>query len=349
MARKRVFNTFNLSFLDIMSCGFGAVILVFLIIDHSIEEQSRQLNKDLRTEVAELTKKEEIVSELRKKITSLENNIETNKSTVSDIEDKIQKENQKLEDLKDEIEAEKNKNTQPIDNTEEPPASESGSSPPTLPRDDNIQLLTGLNLSGSRILILLDASASMLAEKIEDIYQLKISDDDEKKAAEKWRRAVDTAHWLASNLPPNAEYQIATFNTVVKFSLPRTANKWLSVSDSKELREAKVALDDVIPSGGTNLYTTFSSISKMPYLPDNIILITDGLPTQGASKSKAGVTSQNDRVELFKKAKRELPENVPVNIILFYLEGDAQAAYEFWGLAREKGGTFIGLAKDALQ
>ena len=37
MARKkRGFTTFNLSFLDIMSCGFGAVVLVFLIIDHSI-------------------------------------------------------------------------------------------------------------------------------------------------------------------------------------------------------------------------------------------------------------------------------------------------------------------------
>ena len=39
--RKREFNTFNLSFLDIMSCGFGAVVLVFLIIDHSIEDTPR--------------------------------------------------------------------------------------------------------------------------------------------------------------------------------------------------------------------------------------------------------------------------------------------------------------------
>ncbi|HBQ41192.1 MAG TPA: VWA domain-containing protein, partial [Halieaceae bacterium] len=49
--RKRGFTTFNLSFLDIMSCGFGAVVLVFLIIDHSIEVQSRDLNRDLLSEV----------------------------------------------------------------------------------------------------------------------------------------------------------------------------------------------------------------------------------------------------------------------------------------------------------
>ena len=52
MARKkRAFTTFSLSFLDIMSCGFGAVILVFLIIDHSIEVQSKELNQDLLSEV----------------------------------------------------------------------------------------------------------------------------------------------------------------------------------------------------------------------------------------------------------------------------------------------------------
>ena len=52
MARKkRGFTTFNLSFLDIMSCGFGAVVLVFLIIDHSIKPETQDLNKDLLSEV----------------------------------------------------------------------------------------------------------------------------------------------------------------------------------------------------------------------------------------------------------------------------------------------------------
>ena len=52
MARKkRNFTTFNLSFLDIMSCGFGAVVLVFLIIDHSIEVQIQRPQRDLLSEV----------------------------------------------------------------------------------------------------------------------------------------------------------------------------------------------------------------------------------------------------------------------------------------------------------
>ena len=52
MARKkRQFTTFNLSFLDIMSCGFGAVVLVFLIMNHSIDRDSDELNENLLSEV----------------------------------------------------------------------------------------------------------------------------------------------------------------------------------------------------------------------------------------------------------------------------------------------------------
>ena len=51
MARKRSEIAFNLSFLDVMCCGFGAVVLVFLIIDHSIKSATADLNVDLMSEV----------------------------------------------------------------------------------------------------------------------------------------------------------------------------------------------------------------------------------------------------------------------------------------------------------
>jgi hypothetical protein len=49
--RKRQASTFNLSFLDIMSCGFGAVVLVFLIIDHSLEIEIQTVNAEVLAEV----------------------------------------------------------------------------------------------------------------------------------------------------------------------------------------------------------------------------------------------------------------------------------------------------------
>ena len=49
--RKRQASTLNLSFLDIMSCGFGAVVLVFLIIDHSLEIEIQTVNAEVLAEV----------------------------------------------------------------------------------------------------------------------------------------------------------------------------------------------------------------------------------------------------------------------------------------------------------
>ena len=51
MARSRRLNVFSLSFLDVMSCGFGAVVLIFLIINHSTDDQIKEINNDLLSEI----------------------------------------------------------------------------------------------------------------------------------------------------------------------------------------------------------------------------------------------------------------------------------------------------------
>ncbi|MGB1885307.1 MAG: VWA domain-containing protein, partial [Gammaproteobacteria bacterium] len=56
MSRKRrEFSAFSLSFLDIMSCGFGAVVLLFLIIKHQTEVANVPPPYDLNVEVEDLT------------------------------------------------------------------------------------------------------------------------------------------------------------------------------------------------------------------------------------------------------------------------------------------------------
>ena len=51
MAKKRVLNIFSLAFLDVMSCGFGAVILIFLIVNHDAQQNQAIVNKDLLAEI----------------------------------------------------------------------------------------------------------------------------------------------------------------------------------------------------------------------------------------------------------------------------------------------------------
>ena len=58
---RREFNVFNLSFLDVISCGFGAVILFFIIINAQVKTRSQQASVDLLNETEFL--QEEIFDE----------------------------------------------------------------------------------------------------------------------------------------------------------------------------------------------------------------------------------------------------------------------------------------------
>ncbi|MGE4657415.1 MAG: VWA domain-containing protein, partial [Gammaproteobacteria bacterium] len=50
MARKKL-NVFSLSFLDAMTCGFGAVILFFMVINANVSQRSEFELDDLGSEV----------------------------------------------------------------------------------------------------------------------------------------------------------------------------------------------------------------------------------------------------------------------------------------------------------
>ena len=49
---------------------------------------------------------------------------------------------------------------------------------------------------------------------------------------------------------------------------------------------------------------------------------------------------------LHNKAVRKLPRGVPVNILLYPLEGDYEAPILYWILAYRSGGSFISVSKD---
>ena len=88
--------------------------------------------------------------------------------------------------------------------------------------------------------------------------------------------------------------------------------------------------------------------SKLPTdeLCDQSTGITDGLPTQGKSAPRRNTVSGPARLKHYRDALRNLPNNVPVNVVLSPMEGDPAAASEFWKLAQETGGSFMAPAED---
>ena len=361
MARKkREFTTFNLSFLDIMSCGFGAVVLVFLIIDHSIQTVTIDLNRDLLSEVSLL---EEDVKDgdiglvkLRNTLSEVDNQMVEAQGQASRITDDIDNYEALIADLRkdgftertdiESLKAEIRSLEEEVKKLRQAAQEDSGSSARTFVGEGNRQYLTGLNLGGRNIAILLDVSASMLADKLVNIIRLRNMDPSVQRKADKWTRALATVDWLTAQLPVGSKYQLIAFNTKAGPVLDGTAGKWLEVADQAQLEKVTSELRKITPSGGTSLENAFTALQQLSPVPDNIFLITDGLPTQGASPPRGSKVSGDERQRLYRQAVTKLPRNVPVNIILSAMEGDPMAASEFWQLAQVSRGSFMSPSKD---
>jgi len=208
------------------------------------------------------------------------------------------------------------------------------------------QYLTGLKLGGERTLILVDASASMLDETIVNIIRRKHMDEDIRRRSPKWMRVVRSLHWLVVNLQPEKNFQVYYFNTEAQPVIQGTDNQWLDTSKTKDLDEVIAAVRRLSPEGGTSLITAFDVIREMDPKPDSVILLTDGLPTQGNRQSNANTITAKKRLSLFNKAMKSLPRGVPINTLLFPLEGDPAAAVSFWELAILTKGSFITPSRD---
>jgi hypothetical protein len=223
---------------------------------------------------------------------------------------------------------------------------EAGSQARSITAEGNRQYLTGLRMGGRHILILVDASASMLASTIVNVVRLRYLPDEEKLRSKKWKQVVGTVDWLTANIPHDSRFQIYTFNTRATPVLDEKGPGWIDVGDGSALDEAVERLRVTVPKDGTSLHSAFAVAAKMNPRPDNVYLLVDGLPTHGASPPKGAMVSGKQRLKNFTRAIRNLPRGVPMNVILFAMEGDSYAPDSFWKLARNTNGSFMSPSPD---
>jgi hypothetical protein len=361
MARRksgsRAFDPISLSFLDVISCGFGAVVLIFLILDHSISTQNDTSNPD----AAEISLLNEDIQEgeaglvlARNTLSDLDLRMVQAQGQARIIEEEIQSIIEELNRLENEssatvTDAELRSEIEALEAELErlrAASEDTGSFSRKFIGEGNRQYLTGLILGGSRILILVDSSASMLDNTIVNIIRRRNMNDAAKRSAEKWVRTKRTVEWLVAQLPPPSQYQVYTFNAETRALLPGTEGQWLEVADAPQLDQVMDSLNDTVPANGTNLETVFNIVANMNPPPDNVYLITDGLPTLGSRAPSGGTISGRDRERLFEAAVRQLPRGVPVNVIMQPLEGDPMAASLYWQLAISTKGSFLNPAAD---
>jgi hypothetical protein len=168
----------------------------------------------------------------------------------------------------------------------------------------------------------------------------------EKLAAPKWRQAVATVDWLTANLPQASRVQIYAFNESAAPLMDGGSGTWIEAGDIGRLNQAIEKLRRLAPEKGTSLINAFEAAARLSPPPDNLFLLTDGLPTMGKDKPWSSLVSADKRRSLFREAVKRLPAGMPVNVILFPMEGDPMAASEFWRLAVDTRGAFMCPAKD---
>jgi hypothetical protein len=345
-----------------MCCGFGAVVLLVMLLNGDMISTRREIVADLRSEVTRIQReinvgKEHLVTlqnsmqQTDEEIVRTEGlsrqvltNLEQTKLELATMSGKSQAKKKHIEALQSDL-LSLDKDSQRI-GAEQQSELARGSQVREFIGQNDRQYLTGLRLGGKRTLLLVDASASMLDEKIVNVIVRRNLDDHSKRASPKWKRTIRTVEWLTANLPKNSSLQIYTFNTGTSPLVADLQGQWIAANDHANVNRMLATLKKTIPRGGTSLYNAFSTAAKMKPRPDNILLLTDGLPTQGKKKSSQNTISGGERLSLFHQATGALPRSVPVNTILFPMEGDPMAAVSFWRLAVETSGSFLTPTRD---
>lgn len=356
MARRRT-NVFGLAFLDAITCGFGAVILFYMVINAATGLRAGELTGHLAGEVDRLEREvlagTQNLVELRNAVQALDRE-EADAAglarrlleTIREIEEELatfdaetlasrESLNRLKTDLKSLEESTKRLSASlPSDETP-------GDRLRSFVGDGDRQYLTGLKVGGERILILVDSSASMLAETLVNILRVRNLPDERKTRAAKWRRTVATVDWLVTQIPRDSRFQIYSFAESARPVLPDSDGQWLDGGDRDELDRAVAAVRALVPGGGTHLERGLDVIHRLSPRPDNVLLLTDGLPTRDSSSSRRGTVSARQRLKIFNRSIQRLPRDVPVNTILFPIEGDPMAASAFWKLAISTKGSLL--------
>ncbi|MCC6710221.1 MAG: VWA domain-containing protein [Gammaproteobacteria bacterium] len=356
LVKRREFSIFTLSFLDIMSCGFGAVVLLFMISKHAATQLIETPTYDYGAEVSvleqQLAAKQDEIAALRAKVAARGGELAAAADAAAAAREALAEEQRRqappkpgsvidIEALRQavkKLEADKRSLlSQPF---------EKSRYLRSIVGEGNREYLTGVQLGGKRILILLDTSTSMLVEKPVEALRLRNMDEARQRQSKKWQQALRIVDWIAAHFPQQSSFQIVGFDGQAHFALPGTDGQWLPVKDSARLDAAMEAMKQRVPKGGNSLERALMVIGEMNPPPDNVYLITDGMPTLGLEAAQNRNVSGLERNRLFERAMQRLSPNIAINTILLPLEGDPVAASAYWQLARMTQGAFLAPADD---
>jgi len=360
--KRKAFEVFTLSFLDCICCGFGAVVLFYTIVQ---AQAGAQEILRLDTLTGEVKKLEEEVKDGTKNLVVLRNTLEKTDDDAASAQARalrVAKELKERREQSTEFDEESlarrahiNQLKADIKSMEEGMKRLQGGALDKGPAGTRVKAFRGrgdrkyisaLRVKGKRILVLLDTSASMMEDDVVKVIRLRNQPEAARRAAPKWRRALDMVEWITAQLPDNSQFQVYGFNVKAKAVQGDTQGKWLASNDPRVINNVLGAARNITPGDGTSLVNALLSARTINPAPDQIILITDGLPTQGSVAPSRKFINVREREKLFDDAAKTVTKDLPMDVVLLPMKGDLLAAHAFWRLARRPGGSYVLPSRD---
>jgi len=346
-SRRRETEVFSLAFLDCICCGFGAIVLVFVLsvsqkihIDKSSVDEFREriskLAQNLTASQADLDRLAAVLAAAQLDLDDINAKNTQDELKLTDRQRQLLLALQQTGALKDALASllgeKKNLPTEDF-------------APVPIPNIDRRQYLTGFKLEGEFVVFVVRASGSMLDDTIDSASARLEDADDKKREAPKWQRAIHALEWMLATLDPETHFQILFFNEETTPILAGRGEEWFSPKDKPTIAAILKQLHTFVPKGGANLEKAFTALRFLPRLPDSIVLFTDGLPTKSDTLPFDGDVGEEQRQRFFEIATKQLPPRIPVSTILFPMTGDPASPAMYWELANATRGALVSPAK----
>ena len=371
---KRPFNTptapgFGLAFLDVLCCGLGAAVLLLLIVKHGPADantmdqgyiDAQTLGVEERIAAAEahrdgllsrLAEQEKALARDTTALQTLSAHEKSQAARYAGLLDQLRSERVMLREDAAGLQALQRAADEPVEIETRPYGRQ----------------LTGINIEEDRVAIFLDRSASMLHSSLVEIVRLRVSAPALKRNAEKWAAAREAARWAYRQLPDGTRFQFFTYAGDLRDiagATPQTRQRisWqVKGNPGADGKALDAALAQAMPNGPTNLKQVFEAAASLVPRPRQVLILTDGYPSvpgnrrlgslQGCPtprKDATPVLSPRCRRAVYLDAVEVVNKRlsgVPVDVILFPLDGDANAVHGYWLLSASTGGRMLTPAK----
>ena len=184
--KQREIELFGLSFLDCMCCGFGAILLIFVLTT----------GRGLRSNEDKLAAFSREVVQLETSLVEAQDALERARDAFESVQSELQQEVQAENTIQQEVASKKAEldNANAVLSARQKALEEAESVSDLIvnapPESEN---LGGFDVTGKRVLFLLEASGGMLGETVpEAIDRLKLAKS-ERAQSPKWQRALKSA------------------------------------------------------------------------------------------------------------------------------------------------------------